>query len=441
MKPAEVKKDDPVELETQFILRIPEEPAKVLHEAIQSGSNLKDRLSIKLENDVRYGEVRFDHWLLHAKVLDLPTIIESLKTIDSKSFYKTADICQIMICKEEPDSPQEEESPNKAKKKDPNKVDKKFLWPHGVTPPCKNVRKRRFRKTLKKKYVEAPEIEKEVKRLLRIDNDAVSVKYEVINEDDENIKSDQLDNNKEPGQNETDDDKQDENMRQDQQVKRKAPADSDEDGEANINQPLTPRGLAEQDIFGGEVSSSSSDEEETRISRNMREIQENSRFSAEDSRISEYSVSGARGVGNDGVSGGPNEEGESSRNGKNVVTEFDKTMFNELKDSSDGPNDGNDGAMSSEYFDQQKDNYSDFEDLSEPHLSKDEIKTKILDLRQQCDELKNQQNQKQTEISSIQNPTLKQRLQDVMDNLLSQIVEKELQIQEYQNMLQKVANE
>lgn len=63
---------------------------------------------------------------------------------------------------------------------DPNKVDKKYLWPHGVTPPVKNVRKRRFRKTLKKKYVEAPEIEKELKRLLRIDNDAVRVSLSLI---------------------------------------------------------------------------------------------------------------------------------------------------------------------------------------------------------------------------------------------------------------------
>lgn len=68
-----------------------------------------------------------------------------------------------MICKEEDDQvTTDEESPTKHKKKDPNKVEKKFLWPHGITPPLKNVRKRRFRKTLKKKYVEAPEVEKEV---------------------------------------------------------------------------------------------------------------------------------------------------------------------------------------------------------------------------------------------------------------------------------------
>lgn len=41
---------------------------------------------------------------------------------------------------------------------------------------------------MKKKYVEAPEIEKEVKRLLRVDNDAVNVKWEVICEDEDQSK-------------------------------------------------------------------------------------------------------------------------------------------------------------------------------------------------------------------------------------------------------------
>lgn len=31
--------------------------------------------------------------------MDLPTIVESLKTIDNKSFYKTADICQVRLNK------------------------------------------------------------------------------------------------------------------------------------------------------------------------------------------------------------------------------------------------------------------------------------------------------------------------------------------------------
>jgi TATA-binding protein-associated factor Taf7 len=176
--------DAPVELENQFILRLPPEPAKALRETLRSGAmNLKDRLSIRLETDMRYGEVRLDHWLLHAKLMDLPSVSESLKTIDNKSFYKTADVGQILICTEEEEPIAPEEDPPKQRKKDPNKVDKKYLWPHGIAPPLKNVRRRRFRKTLKKKYVEAPEIEKEVKRLLRVDNDAVAVKWEVLSEE------------------------------------------------------------------------------------------------------------------------------------------------------------------------------------------------------------------------------------------------------------------
>jgi len=70
----------------------------------------------------------------------------------------------MIICKENEDFllSDEDDKTKVFKKKEPNKVDKKYLWPHGITPPLKNVRKRRFRKTLRKKYVEAPEIEKEV---------------------------------------------------------------------------------------------------------------------------------------------------------------------------------------------------------------------------------------------------------------------------------------
>lgn len=47
------------------------EPAKALREALKSGASLKDRLSIKLENDVRKGEVKFDHWFFYARVSNL----------------------------------------------------------------------------------------------------------------------------------------------------------------------------------------------------------------------------------------------------------------------------------------------------------------------------------------------------------------------------------
>ena len=53
-----------------------------------------------------------------------------------------------MICKEGEGFSDDEEpnSPIKKKKLDPYKVDKKYLYPHGVAAPLKNCRKRRFRK-------------------------------------------------------------------------------------------------------------------------------------------------------------------------------------------------------------------------------------------------------------------------------------------------------
>ncbi|KFM63575.1 Transcription initiation factor TFIID subunit 7, partial [Stegodyphus mimosarum] len=176
--------DAPVEVESQFILRLPPTPAAALRAAVRSGvMNLEDRLAIQLEADMRHSTVQFDKWTLPAKLYDLPTIIESCKTLDRKIFYKTADISQIMIAHEGDAAKSDEEiSP---KKKDKDAKDKRYILPYGLTPPLKNVRKRRFRKTLKKKYVDFPDVEKEVKRLLRTDTEAISVRYEVVNAEDE----------------------------------------------------------------------------------------------------------------------------------------------------------------------------------------------------------------------------------------------------------------
>ncbi|CAL1277452.1 unnamed protein product [Larinioides sclopetarius] len=175
--------DEPFELESQFILRLPPTPAAALRAAVRSGvMNLEDRLAIQIDNDMRHATVQFDKWTLPAKIYDLPTIIESCKTLDRKIFYKTSDICQIMIAQEGDAVVTDEEVSPKKKEKD---KDKRYMLPHGITAPLKNVRKRRFRKTLKKKYVDLPDVEKEVKRLLRTDTEALHVRYEIVNAEDE----------------------------------------------------------------------------------------------------------------------------------------------------------------------------------------------------------------------------------------------------------------
>ncbi|XP_044733761.1 transcription initiation factor TFIID subunit 7-like, partial [Chrysoperla carnea] len=176
--------DDASDLEVQFILRLPHESARILRALMHAGVSLKDRLSIDMYKDLRHVVFQLDNWVYYGKIYNLPTVIESLKTIDGKSFFKTADISQICVCtNEEFGSSEDELNINKsiANNNSENsrmKTNKKYNWPHGLTPPLKNVRKHRFRKTLPKEYVELSEIEREVRTLLRADNDAVSVRWE-----------------------------------------------------------------------------------------------------------------------------------------------------------------------------------------------------------------------------------------------------------------------
>eukprot|EP00057_Strongylocentrotus_purpuratus_P031225 XP_783965.3 PREDICTED: transcription initiation factor TFIID subunit 7 [Strongylocentrotus purpuratus] len=180
------------EVESHLILRVPPHCADDLRRLVQAGGQtLKDYLKIETHTDMRHGLVHIDDDTFAAKIVDLPCMIESHKTLDKKTFWKTADISQMLVCNVEdaPILPDDEVKPGPTKK--PEKVDKKFVWKHGVTPPLKNVRKRRFRKTAKKKYIEAPDVEEEVKRLLRMDSTAIKIKWEVLAEED--IKDDKND--------------------------------------------------------------------------------------------------------------------------------------------------------------------------------------------------------------------------------------------------------
>ncbi|CAG5037067.1 unnamed protein product [Parnassius apollo] len=341
---------------------------------------------------MRHGEVRFDHWLMHAKIVDLPTIIESLKTIDNKSFYKTADICQMMICKDEPDTPCiEEETPPKNKKKDPYKVDKKFLWPHGITPPTKNVRKRRFRKTLKKKYVEAPEIEKEVKRLLRADNEAVSVTWEVIKEEDDYPKPEPVSSSH-------------------SKPDRKPKVERSSKRESTTSDATNPESSNVVDIFGGAVSDS--DDE------NINVEMEDSRLSAYDSRLSD--TNSMHGIGD-------------MHSKRDFPIQFESRMFQGGQSSKRSASHSRattpavsvvskSGGMSSE----------DDGDYQSRDMSKDNMQFRIEQLKTELEELKQRRQRTQHEIAGMENLALRQRFQDILHTLNQDIMYKEM---EYQGLL------
>ncbi|XP_069319973.1 transcription initiation factor TFIID subunit 7-like isoform X1 [Eulemur rufifrons] len=192
----------PYELENQFILRLPMEHACTVRNIMRSGSVIsKDKLKIDLSSDGRNALVEIEDVSLAAKLVDLPCVIGSLKTHDKKNFYKTADISQMLVCEADDDlhsSPEPVTSTDlKAISKDEKEKEKKYIWKHGITPPLKNVRKKRFRKTTKKlmdvkqieeisftEYTDSPDVEDEVKRLLCSDAEAICARWEVITEDE-----------------------------------------------------------------------------------------------------------------------------------------------------------------------------------------------------------------------------------------------------------------
>ncbi|XP_036031281.1 transcription initiation factor TFIID subunit 7-like [Onychomys torridus] len=197
-------RDESQDTEEQFILRLPPEHAYTVRKMIHSrGAAMKDKLKIDFSSDGRNAVVQVEDVSLSAKLVNLPCVIESLKTVDRKTFYKTADISQMLVCSSDseprpfPEEPVASTDPPVTGKCEGKTQKKKYNWKHGITPPLKNVRKKKFRKTAKKlpsvkqmdeisfsEYTESPNVEKEMKRLLCSDAEAISVRWEVIADDE-----------------------------------------------------------------------------------------------------------------------------------------------------------------------------------------------------------------------------------------------------------------
>ncbi|XP_046914043.2 TATA-box binding protein associated factor 7 [Dermatophagoides farinae] len=379
--------NDNFELESQFILRLPSLPAASLRAAIKSGVlNLKDRLSIQIDQDIRNGVVRFDGWVLPAKIVDLPTILESLKTLDNKNFYKTSDISQIMICKEETDEVKED--PDEVVKKTKDGRDKKYLYPHGITKPLKNVRKRRFRKTLRKKYVDFPEIEKEVKRLLRQDNEATNVRFEIVNIEEEN----------------------------------KDKIDSKEKESSNLMN-VTNSALDDRDLFGDVVSSSDDNDDD-------------------DERIG-YSDDGSR------MSSTFRDYLRDHNVDDNSKINLDKNLSFSQVFSQQQPSTSMDNmdiaSSSSNVYDYPTttgiDDDGGVEENNEAsysltkNLENESIRIKLQELEQEILNLQTQRHVQQTELDSIENMALKQRFQAIIDDLREQEMAKKREYDELKKII------
>jgi transcription initiation factor TFIID subunit 7 len=179
------REDDPT-IEEQFVLRMhPGDDCDYLRQAIaekkiglpknQGGPDIHMKFYADDQNRRASISIRGRHYA--AIMVDLPCVIEGMKSWDKRGWWKSADICQMLWVYKE--IGKEEEAKNAPL---PKIVDAKtYQYPHGLTPPMHYARKRRFRKRISRTAIEA--VEDAVEKLLAADAAADSSTWEMIQPD------------------------------------------------------------------------------------------------------------------------------------------------------------------------------------------------------------------------------------------------------------------
>lgn len=169
-------------IEEEFVLRMmPGEDCDYLRTAIvekkigisvaQGGADVSMKF---FHQDGRRAAITIQGRHYAATLVDLPCVIEGMKSWDRRGWWKSADICQMLWVF----SPIKREDDAKTIGL-PSIIDQKtFQYPHGLTPPMHFARKRRFRKRISRNAIEA--VEEAVEKLLQEDAKAADTRFEMI---------------------------------------------------------------------------------------------------------------------------------------------------------------------------------------------------------------------------------------------------------------------
>jgi len=150
-------------LEEQMILRLPPQVAEQVRKMLRT-KQLTEEIEFEFEEDQRNAKFRVGRKKYDAYVVDLPCVVESHKTLDKTSYYKSADIGQMLVVQDP---------------KDPQPPPPDFNSPNGVTTATRDIQRRKWRKPPDPARLK--EIENEVNRLLKpAENESI----EILNADD-----------------------------------------------------------------------------------------------------------------------------------------------------------------------------------------------------------------------------------------------------------------
>lgn len=159
-------------IEEQFILRmLPGEDCEYLRETIKERRFDKSEFSFKpLNREGRRAILKVRDKMYAASLVDLPCIVEGMKSWDRRGWYKSADICQMLLVLGQVTSDQEAlDFPLPSEIEHPD--ERSLHYPHGLAPPLKWVRKRRFRDRVSSRTIE--QVEKAVEELIAQDETSV----------------------------------------------------------------------------------------------------------------------------------------------------------------------------------------------------------------------------------------------------------------------------
>jgi transcription initiation factor TFIID subunit 7 len=170
---AEEAEEDPA-IESQFVLRMQPGPdCDLLRKAIeektlgkslnQGGTAIQFRF---FDKEGRRATVNIQGRLYAACMVDLPCVLESMKSWNKKDWVKTADVCQMLLVLGRVQSEDEAKKYPFPRDVDPSS----HQYAHGLTPPMRNVRRRRFRP--RASYHRIEEVESQVNALLAADANA-----------------------------------------------------------------------------------------------------------------------------------------------------------------------------------------------------------------------------------------------------------------------------
>ncbi|KAL3453084.1 TAFII55 protein conserved region-domain-containing protein [Aspergillus insuetus] len=167
-------------IEEQFILRmLPGEDCEYLQRAIAERRFDRSEFSFKpLTREGRRAVLKIRDKQYAAALVDLPCIIEGMKSWDRRGWYKSADICQMLLVLG-PIATEAEAMDYPLPAEVQTLDDKTLQYPHGLAPPLRWVRKRRFRDRISTRTIE--QVEKAVEDLIAQDEASIGPpRFELI---------------------------------------------------------------------------------------------------------------------------------------------------------------------------------------------------------------------------------------------------------------------